>query len=144
MSTRPYTTADLRAEAAGQHATATADPDFMGIGEQMLGALIPSTVTDPDAPATSRDGGRTWDMLARDDFEAAQRAVDALLHGAADVSDWAIALGADGLEPSPDTVEMKGDGQPIVRVHFAFAEDMPDDARAAFIVRLSSALTQAL
>ncbi|AZM46604.1 hypothetical protein DMB38_12960 [Streptomyces sp. WAC 06738] len=71
MSTRPYTTADLRAEAAGQHATATADPDFMGIGEQMLGALIPSTVTDPDASATSRDGGRTWDMLARDDFEAA-------------------------------------------------------------------------
>lgn len=144
MSTRPYTTADLRAEAARQHANATEDPDFMGIGERMEGSRIESTVTDPDAPVTTAAGGRTWDMLARDDFESAQRAVDELLTSAADVSEWAVNLGADGLEPCGSDLEVKGGGRPIIRVHFAFDKDMPDDVRQSFVAGVGVAIAEEL
>lgn len=141
MTTRPYTTADLRHEAARQLAAA-ADPGFTGVGERMRGARIASTVVDPDAPVTSRDGGHTWDMLAREDWEAAQRAVAVLLDEAADVSDWAIALGADGLEPSGHHFDVGGDGKPV-RVHLAFAEDMPEKARAGVAVMLAQLAAEA-
>jgi hypothetical protein len=118
---RPYTDADLRTEAARQHKTLTEDPDFMGIGEQM-GDTAP------------------WDSLGDDDFETAQRAVDDLLGKAADVSKWAVNLGADGLEPSPDQITVSGDDRPIARIHVAVTPDMPTEVRAALIEGLGSAL----
>jgi hypothetical protein len=121
---RPYTDEDLRHEAARQLALSGEDPDFMGIAERMEGSKIPS-----------RDDVQ-WDQLGDNDFDTAQRAVDDLLTSSADLSEWAVNLGADGLEPSSNIVELKAGDTPIIRVHAAFHPDMDADARNEFTVRL--------
>lgn len=125
MTDRPYTDDDLRTEAAAQHYTATTDPDFMGIGEQM--------------------DDETWRNLNEDDFDTAVRAVDKLLGSAADVSRWAIDLGADGLEPSDEhVISLGADDEPIARIHFAFEPGMPDDMRTALVEGIGAALQKYL
>lgn len=151
MTTPPYTDDDLRVEAARQHYTATTDPDFVGIGEQMDGSFIDSTVIDPDPEqGTEPLTGRKWDDLAPHEFGEAQRAIDDLLGGAADVSEWAINLGADGLEPDGYTLQLgesdspDGNDRPRVRLHFAFHPDMDDDARHSFVMELSKVVLRNL
>lgn len=127
--TRPYSDDDLRAEAASQHYIATTDPDFMGIGEQMDDDIVVSTEGD--------GGGSTWSQLLPDheDFATAQRAIDDLLGKAADVSEWAVNLGADGLEPD-DRVVTAGENR--VRVHFAFAADISEADRADIVSQFAA------
>ena len=137
MTDRSYTDDDLRAEAARQLSSMTEDPDFMGIGEQMDGMLIDSTVVQPDHD----DTGTTWDELSEDDFAAARDAISELIEGAADTARWAVNLGADGLVPSTDHIlTLSADGKPIVRVHFAFEPDMPEDMRTALVQGLGDAI----
>jgi hypothetical protein len=124
MTDQPYTDEDLRAEAAHQHRILAADPDFMGIGEMMDGSEIDST-------------GTTWDQLGDGEFDAAQRAIDDLLGKAADVSDWAINLGADGLEPDEEHVDIAG-----ARIHFAFDPSMPEEMRASVIAAVHAATAE--
>lgn len=132
MSGTPYTDDDLRAEAARQHATLTEDPDFMGVGEQMEGTFIDST--DDNDPDGVEDSGSTWDeALDEDQFDEAQRKIHDLINGAVDVSAWAVNLGADGLQPEDHDVTLKADERPIVRVHFAFAPELSNEARTAFV-----------
>lgn len=139
---KPYTDEDLRAEAARQHHELTTDPDFMGVGEAMEDSTVPST-EDAGTP-------RTWDDVLRenaDDYEqynAVQRKVHDLINGAADVSAWAVALGANGLEPEDHALSVDGDGTPLVRMHLAFHPDMPDGARQAFVMRLGQLMAEAL
>ena len=149
MTERPYTDDDLRAEAARQHALSAEDPDFMGIGERMEGAFVESTVVDPDpTQGTEPVTGTTWDQLDREDFNAAQRGIDDLLTSAADVSEWAVNLGADGLQPTAHTVQLgvdPGDGdRPRVRLHFAFHPDLPDEDRDHFVMGLSKVVLRNL
>ncbi|MEU8473717.1 hypothetical protein [Streptomyces hygroscopicus] len=125
---RPYTDADLRAEAARQLKNAGEDPDFGGIGEQMEGHKIPSR------------NDVQWDQLGEDDFDTATRAVDDLLTSAADVSTWAVDLGADGLEPDEHQLTWRAGPQPIVRVHFAFHAGMSDEARDHLVQAVGEAL----
>ncbi|MFI1728224.1 hypothetical protein ACH40E_03080 [Streptomyces acidicola] len=138
MTDRPYTDDDLRHEAARQHKNLTEDPDFMGIGEGMDGTPIPSTVVDLE-PDTSEplEMSRTWDQLGEDDFDAAQRAIDDLLTNAADVSEWAVNLGADGLEPIDAQLTADTGDRPLFRIHFAVRPDMPDDMRTALVEGLA-------
>ncbi|WP_433893061.1 hypothetical protein [Streptomyces sp. CA-111067] len=132
----PYTDADLRHEAARQHATALEDPDFMGIGEQMEGADIASTV-----PADGGDG-RQWDDLPEEQFDTAQRAIDDLINHAADVSEWAVNLGADDLVPTGHRIEIAGpDGAVAVRLHMAFDADMPTPLRDTVVADLVAAIS---
>lgn len=142
MTNRPYTDDDLRTEAARQHYVATIDPDFMGIGEQMDSRFINSTTVDPDPEqGTEPVTGKTWDQLDRQDFAAAQRAIDDLLSSAADVSTWAINLGADDLEPSDDhVISLGADDKPIARIHFAFEPGMPEDMRTALVQGIGQAI----
>ena len=142
MTDRPYTDEDLRLEAARQHQTATEDPDFPGIAEQMEGAFIESTIVDPDPQTgTQPVTGRTWDELDEDSYDNAQRAIDDLLGKAADVSEWAVNLGADGLEPSDEhVITLDGDGKPIARIHFAFEPGMDDDMRTALVQGIGQAI----
>ncbi|WP_406444460.1 hypothetical protein OHB14_36495 [Streptomyces sp. NBC_01613] len=146
MPDRPYTDEDLRTEAARQLATSMEDPDFMGIGEQMDGAFIDSTVVDPDESGQGREPitGTTWDQLAPHEFGEAQREIDDLLGKAADVSEWAINLGADGLQPDGHVVTLGADDKPIARIHFAFEPDMPDDMRTALVEGIGEAIADAL
>lgn len=134
MTDQPYTDTDLRAEATRQHADLTRDPDYMGVGEQMEGQEV------------TPGGEINWDDYRDETFEAAQRSIHDLLTGAADVSQWAIDLGADGLEPTEHTIQLGVDPEdgdrPRIRMHFAFSPDMDDDARTQFVMALSRAIAR--
>ncbi|MEV0443490.1 hypothetical protein AB0I84_13120 [Streptomyces spectabilis] len=123
MPDRPYTDADLRAEAARQHALLAEDSDYMGVGEQMDEAL--------------------WTGLAEEQFDEAQRKIHDLITGAADVSEWAVNLGADGLEPLPEqfTAHIAANG-PWFRLHFAVRPDIPDDMRRALVEGVGSEIAK--
>jgi len=134
--TDPYTRDDLIAEAARQHKNLTEDPDFVGIGEQMEDATVAS---HPESLTWLEALGDEGDWTPQ--METAQRAIDGLLNGAADTSMWAIALGADGLEPDTDrAVTIKAGERPIARILIAFEPDMPEEQRDDLITGLAAAM----
>lgn len=140
-TTTPYTDEDLRAEAAHQHATLTEDPDFMGVGEQMDGRFVRYEVVDPEhGGLMPAPGAPRWNDLDEDQYGEAQREIHDLINSAPCLSDWAVQLGADGLEPTAHVITLDGDGTPLVRVHFAFAPDMPEEARDAFVQGIGQAI----
>lgn len=125
MTEQPYTPADLTAEAARQHHALTQNPNVLG---QMLDATIPSTIVEDG------DTGLTWDeALNCGQFDEPARAITDLIRGAADVSAWAVQLGADRLQPEDHTLSVDGDGRPLVRLHCAFAPEVDNAARVAFM-----------
>ncbi|MFF8839600.1 hypothetical protein [Streptomyces sp. NPDC015130] len=132
MPERPYTDDDLRAEAARQHAQSAWDPDLVSVGEQMQGQEV------------TPDGGVDWDDFRDETFEAGQRSIYDLIAGAADVSEWAVNLGADGLQPYDGQLTLDGDDKPFARIHFAFAPDMPEDMRMALVQGVGSAIARHL
>lgn len=137
----PYTDDDLRAEAASQHAALTEDPDFMGVGEGMEDAYVGSTLNGDD--------GKTWAQLLPYEadggkaYNAAQRKIHALIPGA-DLSEWAVNLGVDGLEPSPNVLNLDGDDTVIVRLHMAFHPDMDERDRQRFGMALARVMADNL
>jgi hypothetical protein len=138
--TRPYTDDDLRAEAARIHQQFTAEPDEGLVGEIMESGHVPSVETTEDGSA------RTWAELLEPEGEetpeyaTAQRAVTDLIRGAVNISDWAVELGADGLEPSPDVLNLDGDNGPFIRVLFAFDPAMPERDRQRFTLGLAQVI----
>lgn len=143
MTDQPYTDADLRAEAAMQYDELTTDPDFMGVGESMQDTAVESTHPDPDA---ENDTGRTWGELLpyQDDdgkaYAAAQEKIHDLISGAADLGEWAVNLGADGLEPEGRALNPDAG----VRIHFAFDPTVPDDVQRAWIDGIHHAIREGL
>lgn len=133
MTDRPYTDEDLRTEAARIHRQFTAEPDSGLVGEMMESGHVPSVETSEDGSA------RTWPELLEPDGEetpeylAAMRSVTDLIRDAADVSAWAVNLGADGLEPSSEHVEITEGAHIGVRIHFAFDPDLPQEIRQQVI-----------
>jgi hypothetical protein len=63
----------------------------------------------------------------------AERSIHGLIKGAADVSGWAVDIGADGLEPEEHSMTVKSAGRPIARAYFAFAPDVSESMREAFV-----------
>lgn len=61
-----------------------------------------------------------------------------------DLSEWAANIGADGLEPSPNVLNLDGDDKPIVRLHMAFDPDLPERARQQFDLGLAQVMADAL
>ncbi|MEU5662030.1 hypothetical protein [Streptomyces longwoodensis] len=117
MSTTSYTDDDLRAEAARQRGTLTQDPDFMGVGEQMEGNL-------------------RWAELNQEQFRQAQQTIYDLINNAPDLSQWAVALGADGLEPFET---LKGPG---VRILIAVRPDVPQELRGVLVDSIGAEVSQ--
>ncbi|MGW4028210.1 hypothetical protein ACWEFL_02640 [Streptomyces sp. NPDC004838] len=143
MPDTPYTEDDLRAEAARQHRDLTRDHDAMGVGEQMDGESIPSTVIDLE-PETGEplELCRAWSHLTDDDFDAAQRSIHGLITGAADTSAWAIALGATGLAPGPSLAyQSTTAGTYDVAVHVATGPHLRDAARDELLAELADAIS---
>lgn len=141
MTGRPYTDNDLRAEAARIHRQFTAEPDEGLVGEVMERGHVPSVETSQEGSA------RTWPELLEPDGEEtpeyaqAQRAITDLIRDAANTSDWAISLGADGLEPSDEHVITLGaDDKPIARIHFAFEPGMSEEMRTALVQGIGQAI----
>lgn len=54
-----------------------------------------------------------------------------------DPTGWAAGLDADGLEPSPDVLNLDGDSGPVIRVHFAYSRALPDRDRQQFALGLA-------
>ncbi|MEU9198874.1 hypothetical protein [Streptomyces sp. NPDC048332] len=147
MSDQPYTNDDLIAEAARQHATLTEDPDFMGVGEAMEGAGIESQGPEEDEEGFVDPAAQAWqwdELLDEDEFSAAQRKIHDLINGAADVSAWAVQLGADGLQPEDHTLSVDADDRPLVRLHMAFAPELDDAARVSFTAGLARVIADGL
>ncbi len=154
MTEQPYTSDDLTAEAARQYAALAEDPDFMGVGEMMQDSAVTSlapqhTAEDIDGQSNDADGV-TWRQLlpfeadASEAYDLAQNRVYDLIRGAADVSAWAVQLGADQLQPEDHTLTVGGDGRPLVRLHCAFAPEVDDAARAAFMNGLGQLVAECL
>lgn len=136
-----YTADDLRHEAARQHRVLvsrfTASLDAGAVLGRMLDAPVQSTASDSDT--------LTWDeALNCDQLDEPTGPISDLIRGAADVSEWAILLGADGLVPSTDhALGVTADDRPIARVLFAYAPDVPDEARTALRQAIDAALDDA-
>ncbi|MEU0978495.1 hypothetical protein ABZ488_04690 [Streptomyces griseus] len=150
MTAQPYTLDDLTTEAARQHAALTRDPDFMGVGEMMYNSAVASLAPQHIDGQPNDADGVTWRQLlpfeadASEAYDLAQNRVYDLIRDAADVSAWAVQLGADGLQPEDHTLTVGGDGRPLVRLHCAFAPELDDAARAAFMLGLGQTLTDGL
>ncbi|SCK20311.1 hypothetical protein YUYDRAFT_02115 [Streptomyces sp. ScaeMP-e48] len=139
MTEQPYTPDDLTAEAARQHYLLTAHLNSRQVLGRLLNATVQSTLTQDS------DTGLTWrEVLTAGGFDETTAAITDLIRGAADVSAWAIQLGADGLQPEDHTLTVDGDGRPLVRLHCAFAPEVDDAARAAFMNGLSHLIAEGL
>lgn len=112
MTDLPYTDDDLREVAARIHRAGARDTD------------------DRVNAAVKRHWGAQLDIDALDE---AGDEVLRLLDKAADVSEWAVNLGADGLEPLPEQLSAQTANGPWFRLHFAVRPDMPDDMRRALV-----------
>lgn len=125
MST-PYTDEDLRAEAAREVKYTLDNIDTDGLLEASTHEL--------------GDGSR-WEQLSEGDWREALRQVDDLVEGAADVSEWAISLGADGLQPHARVIDIGWNDGPLdARIHIAFRADMPPEEREHLVTDLSNAI----
>lgn len=142
MTDEPYTDDDLRAEAARQHATLTEDPDFMGVGEQMGDRFVRYEVVDPEhGDLMPPPGTPKWNDLPEDEFDEAQQKIHDLINGAAYTSEWAINLGADGLEPAARAIDIGWNDGPLqARLHIAFTADVPHDEREQLLADISDAI----
>ncbi|MEE4540960.1 hypothetical protein V2S66_03130 [Streptomyces sp. V4-01] len=142
---QPYTDADLRHEAARQLAAWAEHVDSLSVSEQMADTVVPSTDTD----TCSR---QTWNELLvaptpddeYKDFDTAREKVHALISGAADLSEWAVNLGADGLDPTGHVLKVGSASTQIARIHFAFAPDLDETARRGLVEGLGQAIADSL
>jgi hypothetical protein len=132
---RPYTDADLRAEAARQHHELTEDPDYGSVGEGMTNSVIHSRA-DWNSEAW-------WHSLNEDDRDLAQDAIHDLISGAADVSEWAVTLGAAGLTPHEPYAIHSGPGGYDVAVQVATAGELTDAARGELLAAIRQAVLEA-
>jgi hypothetical protein len=130
MTDRPYTDDDLIAEAARQHHELTEDPDFMGVGEQMQGQEV------------TPDGGVNWNDFRDETFDAAQRSIHDLITGAADVSEWAVKLGAAELTPHEPLAVRSTTGGWEVAVQVATNPGLTDNARVELLNAIRAAVEE--
>lgn len=138
MTPPVYNDADLRSEAAYCVRALVGLPDVAEILRSLPETYVESHRED--------DGtGNTWgDLLDKQGLADVARKVRALLDSTADIAQWAVDLGADGLEPSPHVLNLDGDDKPIVRLHMAFDPAMPERDRQRFGLALAQVMANSL
>ena len=119
MTQHPYTDTDLRTHAARLHAGAANDAD------------------ERIRPSVQRRWGSELDA---DQIDEVCDEVTDLLDRTANLSRWAVNLGADSLQPDAHQLTWSAGEQPIVRVHFAFHAGMSDEARDYLVTAVGEAL----
>ncbi|MET8404478.1 hypothetical protein [Streptomyces sp900116325] len=127
MTDQPYTIDDLRDAAALMHYSLTIHPN----------------PADADAVLS---GHPAWDHVevGGDEEDQLRESVVELVSRAADVSAWAVNLGADGLQPEEHQITLGADEKPIARIHFAFEPGMPDEMRTALVEGIGEAIADHL
>ena len=135
MTDRPYTDEDLRHEAAICLLALSTTPGVVDIRRWLTGAYIESRRNDDRS-------GPTWgDLLTEDELVEVSGKVHALAENAAHITQWAVNLGADGLQPSDaHVITLDGDGKPIARIHFAFEPGMDDEMRTDLVQGIGDAI----
>ena len=121
MTDRLYTDDDLRAAAALMHYAMTTEPN----------------PTDADAVLSGHPAWANVEV-GGDEEDQLRESVVELVSGAADVSEWAVNLGADGLEPCDQVLNVGAEQR--ARIHFAFAPDMSEADRRDLISEIAAAL----
>jgi len=90
---------------------------------------------------TADDHGVNITDFTGEDWDAYIEAVEKVLRSAPDLTEWAIDLGAAGLEPSDEhVITLDADDKPIARIHFAFEPGMDDDMRTALVQGIGQAI----
>ncbi|MET7933445.1 hypothetical protein [Streptomyces sp. NPDC005322] len=136
---RPYTDDDLRTEAAICHLALSSAPTVDDIRRHLPDAFVESHRDEDSGPEA------TWSaVVGETGLASVAERVHTLIEGAADVSEWAINLGADGLEPDEHSITLGAAEKPIARIHFAFEPGMPDEMRTALVEGIGEAIADAL
>jgi hypothetical protein len=107
---------DARHEAARRHANAIDMACADGTSDDMGDETIPSKAAP--AEADGADGMR-WKDLPREEWDAADKRARELLHDSADVSRWAVDLGAENLDAHPHVVIRDENGVAVAAVQIA-------------------------
>lgn len=130
MPDGPYTDIDLITEAARQHHRLTQKPNRSAV-------LVSMDESGFFQEATSHQ----WKTISEEQVDAAHNRVYSLIENAANVSAWAIQLGADGLAPYPYRVDAPSpDGVVRARIHFAFDPSLSSMDRLAVISPVQDAI----
>lgn len=125
MTEQPYTRDDLLTEAAHQYSSLTQDPDWMGVGEGM-------------------EGDELWDSLSEREFGEAQREIHSLLTSAADVSTWAIEVGAADLEPHEPMTWAGHSSGDVLAVQVATSPRIAPERRDQLVREVQDAVSKAV
>ncbi|MFI6491258.1 hypothetical protein [Streptomyces sp. NPDC050564] len=89
---------------------------------------------------TADDHGMDTSDWRGEDWDAYIDAVWKILRNAPNLTEWAINLGADGLQPDEHQLTWSAGDQPIVRVHLAFHSGMHAEARDYLVTAVGEAL----
>lgn len=121
-----YTEEDVRAEAARQYKEILSDSGYTSVGERM-------------------DGESRWRGLDDDDWDKAANAVEDLLDKVADLSRWAVDMGAEALVPAMEEVTIRDNtGRAIMRVHFAFEPELTRESQTSVMGSVAQHLSNTL
>jgi len=124
----------------------------LGATETAQKAILHASSIAEHLSASSRDelyggqrgfrlGDRFLSMCYWTVGQHAQRAIDDLITGAVDTSEWAITLGATGLKPVTEIgVRLTTGGHPIA-IQVAIDPELTDSARDELVTELAAALT---
>lgn len=83
-----------------------------------------------------------WEPLAGADKTYATLKVMKAVETAADLSGWSVPMGLDKLKPCDDALNIYVDELPKIRIHFAFADDFPEDDRRKFLLELGNLINE--
>ncbi|MFD5566595.1 hypothetical protein [Streptomyces cadmiisoli] len=138
MFNLPYTNDDLRREAARQYAEIVSKPDLLEVGDEMRTRPIASTAGGKPEKAT------TWTQLSGDEFHDARNEVQELLDDAADVSRWAVDLGACGLRFTSELAWGRGGDAWDLAVQIAHRPGLSNELREAITAAVRGAVNRVL
>jgi len=138
MFNPPYTNDDLRREAARQYAEIVSMPDLLEVGDEMRPRPIASTSGDTPETAT------TWGQLSGDDFHDARNEVQELLDDVADMSRWAVDLGACGLRYTSELAWGRGGDAWDLAVQIAHRPGLNPQLHEAIVAVVRGAVRLAL
>lgn len=134
MTDLPYTDADLRTEAALCLSALSIFPNVGDITRHLPDAYVESL----------RNAERirnTWgDLLDNAGITKAARAINDLVAGAAEVSEWAVNLGAAQLTPQPTMGWYCTTSGWDLAVQIATSDDLTDTKRAELLAEIQTAV----
>lgn len=121
-----YTEEDVRVEAARQYKEILSDADSLSVMERMADRS-------------------PWGPLEEDALADAEEKVSSEMKRAADLSRWAVDMGAEALVPAADEVTIRDNtGRAIMRVHFAFEPELTRESQTSVMGSVAQHLSNTL